>query len=106
MIRNFAAFLIGLVVVLWAQLAHAGDGATLVFREGHVAHVDDGYQTIVDAYKRLGKSDSRHQILEMTLNGGSFLIDLAEVVIVCRDKCVGLEISDPRRTSKITKSSE
>lgn len=78
--------------------AHAGDGATILFREGHVAYLANGYTTLVEEYKKLNSKDASHSIVELKLESSPFLINLAEVVIICRDRCTSLEVIDPRRT--------
>jgi hypothetical protein len=80
--------------------AHAGTGATLVFREGQVVYLDDGYATLVEAYKNMDKHADSRKIIEMTLNGSSFLLDLSQVVIVCRDKCASIQVVDPRKSGR------
>ena len=80
--------------------AYAGDGATLLFREGHVAYVGNGYASLVDEYKKLNRQDSKHHIIELKIESSPFLINLAEVVIICRDRCTSLEVMDPRKSSQ------
>ena len=81
-------------------VAHAGDAATVIFKSGQVVRIDDGYQTLVDAMDGLNGKDVKHQILKMKIGGSSFLMNIAEVVIVCRDSCSNITILhqlDPKR---------
>ena len=79
---------------------YAGDAATLIFESGQVVKIDDGFRQIVDAMKGLNSSSSDHKIVELNIGGGSFLLNVAQVVIVCRDACEPLTVLhqlDPRR---------
>lgn len=79
--------------------ARAGDGATIVFASGLRAYINNGYGVLVQQMKQLQSQD--HQIVELNIEGGSFLLDVAQVVIVCRDRCTSLEVvdfRDPART--------
>lgn len=77
--------------------AHAGDGATILFKEGQVAYIANGYQQLVDEYKKLGSDNKTHKIIQLNLESSPFLINIAEIVIICRDRCSSLEVFDPRR---------
>jgi hypothetical protein len=76
--------------------AFAADAATLIFRSGQRVYVDDGFRLIVDAMKSLNEKSQDHKVVELNIGGGSFLLNVAEVVIVCRDKCVSLQVIDTR----------
>lgn len=82
-------------------VAFAGDAATVVFKSGQVAKIEDGYRQIVNAMTRLNDKSEGHKILEMEIGGGTFLLNVSEVVIVCRDDCRGLKVQhqlDPARS--------
>ncbi|RIL11148.1 MAG: hypothetical protein DCC75_02935 [Proteobacteria bacterium] len=88
-------FTLGLVAPAWA-----GDKATIVFESGQVVTIDDGYRQIIDAMKKLDGQNVEHRIVEFQIGGGSFLLNVAEVVIVCRDNCSSLTVVhqlDPKR---------
>lgn len=93
----FAMLAANALVLLAPLKAYAGDGATLVLREGQVVRTKFGFKDISEAYKRMG-SNQGNRILALTMEGGTFLINLAEVAIVCRDDCPALTVEDPRRT--------
>jgi hypothetical protein len=76
--------------------AHAGDGATLVFESGQLVRLNNGYGAILSAMKNLNDTNQKHRIVELNLEGNSFLLNVAEVVIVCRDRCSSLEVQDLR----------
>ncbi len=78
--------------------AYAADGATIVFTSGQVVRLQDGFKDLAPAFKRLSdkKGNQEHQVVQLTLNGNTFLLNLAEVVILCRDDCGGLSIEDKR----------
>ncbi len=81
------------------QHADAGDGATIIFREGHVMFVDNGFTRIADAMKDLNKTTLRHRVVEFNTGQGNFVLNVAEVRAVCRDKCKieVLDLRDPIR---------
>jgi hypothetical protein len=99
--RILALILCCLSVALFGpSSAWAGDAATVIFKSGQVVRIDDGYQQILDSMDRLDGKDIKHQILKMKIGGSSLLMDIAEVVIVCRDECNNVTILhqlDPRR---------
>ncbi len=80
--------------------ALAGDGATLLFKEGQVAYISNGYSALVQEYKRLEGKNATHKIVELNLESSSFLINIAEIVLICRDRCTSLEVNDPRKSSQ------
>jgi hypothetical protein len=86
------------VLFLFNNNCFAGDGATILFREGHVAYLANGYATLESEYKKLSGTDLKHKIVELKLESSPFLINLAEVVLICRDQCSSLEVKDPRQT--------
>lgn len=81
------------------QGASAADGATLVLREGQIVRTNFGFKEIAEAFKKMPASE-HHKVLELTIEGGSFLINLADVAIVCRDDCPSLQVEDPRQTNR------
>lgn len=88
-----------LSLILVSQ-AWAGDGATVIFKSGQVVQIDDGYRQIVESMKTLNGASTDHKILELTIGGSSFLLNISEVVIVCRDNCSNVVILhqlDPKR---------
>ena len=76
--------------------ALAGEAATIVFRSGQVVRINDGYNAVVAAMSKLNASSQAHSIVNLNIGGGSFLLNVAEAVIVCRDHCPSLEIVDVR----------
>ena len=98
-IFKFSALVLVSLISL-TSTAYAGDGATLLFREGQLAYVANGYSALVEEYKKLNRNDSKHNIIELKIESSPFLINLAEVVIICRDRCTSLEVMDPRRSAQ------
>lgn len=90
-----ATFMLALVLVA-AAAARAGEAATLVFRSGQVVYLDNGYGAIVAAMSKLNHDSQAHNIVDLNIGGGSFLLNVAEVVIVCRDNCPSLTVQDMR----------
>ena len=85
--------------ILWAvpfSSAHAADAATLVFRSGIRVYINNGYGKILDAMNRLNKDDRDHSIVQFDYEGGPFLLNVSELVLVCRDRCTTLEVVDIR----------
>jgi putative cell wall-binding protein len=74
----------------------AADAATIVFRSGQVVRLNDGFKDIAPALERLNENSQDHKIVQLTLSGNTFLLNLAEVVILCRDDCRGLTVEDKR----------
>lgn len=92
---------LALTTLFSTSSALAGDGVTVIFKSGQVVVMDYGYQKIVDQVKASGRSQSNtNSFVELTVNGGSFLLSLDEIALVCRDDCRNLVVShqqDPKR---------
>ena len=85
----------------------AADGATLVFKSGQVVFLNNGYKQLSELLSKLSKKSQDHQFVELNLEGSSFLLNISEVVILCRDHCSNLEIidvRDPARTGSANQS--
>lgn len=66
--------------------------ATVVFTNGQVLILDDTY-----AYARLAEAVKvKKGFVELGLKSGSFLINLDQVVTICREDCRKLIYKDPR----------
>ncbi len=90
-------------ILFFSSSAFAADRATVLFESGQIVVVDDGYLKIVEEYKRLNRNSSEHHIIELSVGGGTFLMNLAQVVVVCRDDCRSLFYThqlDPGRGKK------
>ena len=101
MLKHCALLLFGLL--LFAAPAFAGDAATVVFKSGQVVQIPDGFREIINSMKTLNRESSDHAIVEMNIGGGTFLLNVAEVVIVCRDECKSVNIRhqlDPARSKR------
>lgn len=85
-----------LFIVLSASSAFAADAATLIFKSGQVVKINDGFKDIVAAMKDLNNKSQDHHVVQLDIGGGTFLLNVAEVVIVCRDDCKGLDVVDRR----------
>lgn len=89
-----------LLMALWPTVAFAGDGATIIFNSGQIVKIDDGFRQVVEAIKSQSKDSNTSRFIELNLGGGTFLLNLNEIAIVCRDNCTGLTIQhqlDPKR---------
>lgn len=93
--RIFLGLLSFFVVASIPGSAFAGDAVTIVFNSGQVVRIDDGYRQIVDALRSIDKTADEHRIVELNIGGGSFMIDVADVVIACRDRCENLTVLYP-----------
>lgn len=89
-------FVTALLVLARVPVALAGDGATIVFESGQLVRLNNGYAAVLSAMKTLNDSNQKHRIVELNIEGDSFLLNVAEVVIVCRDRCSSLEVVDLR----------
>ncbi len=90
-----AAATVALSVIPTAS-ALAGEAATIVFRSGQVVRIEDGYSAVVAAMSKLDGGSASHRIVNLNIGGGSFLLNVAEAVIVCRDHCPSLQVVDVR----------
>ena len=88
---------LAVAAVFMSVPAHAGDAAMVVFRSGQMVRVDDGFRQIADALKALDGTEHRHKVVELNLGGGTFLIDVADAAIVCRDRCDSLKIIETKK---------
>jgi len=92
---------LGTAFLIRPNTALAGDAATLIFESGQVVMIEDGYRQIVDSMKGLTGQPDQHKIVELNIGGGSFLLNVSQVVVVCRDDCKSLLIRhqlDPARS--------
>lgn len=91
MIKRLSSVLVA--ALLCPVSALAGDGVTMIFRSGQVVLIDNGYKQIVDAMKSLNdEKDVRHRIVALDIGGDNFMLNLAELVVVCRDTCKSLTV--------------
>ena len=74
-------------------------GATLIFKSGIKIYINNGYEKVVDAFSKLD-SDARHKVIPLDVEGGIFLLDVAEVVVVCKEKCTSMTLEDTRDPSR------
>jgi hypothetical protein len=88
-----------LAVLASSASAWAGEGATIIFRSGQTIMLDSGYNEIAAAVKaHTNKRTS--EIVSLNIGGNEILLDVSEVVLLCRDSCRTLRLShqlDPER---------
>ncbi len=96
----FATFTLAAFCLVTPAATYAAEGATLLFREGQVVYVTNGYKQLAENFKAMSGKSVQAKIIEVNIEGSTFLINLSEVVLVCRDRCSNLEINDPRKTEK------
>lgn len=85
-----------LFCLLCATPAYAADGATIIFDSGTAVQINNGYKQIIDSlreFNRTGKST----YVEITVEGSSFLINLEEITVICRDACPNLKILNSKK---------
>lgn len=88
-------------ILISASSAFAGDGATLVFKSGQVVYLNYGYQVLATAMSNQFARGQTHAVVELAQEGSSSLVNISEVVVLCRDRCKNLEVidfRDPART--------
>ena len=85
-----------LTFAVMPRQALAADGATIIFRSGIRAYVSNGYSKILEVMKNLNNSSARHSVVQLDIEGAPFLLNVAEVVILCRDECTSLDVIDTR----------
>ena len=81
-------------------LAYAGDAATIVFESGQVIYVDNGYSEVAKAMKELESKSKPHKVIEFKVCSGTFMLNVADVVAVCRDQCSSMRLVDMRDPSR------
>jgi hypothetical protein len=89
-----------------ASEAYAGDAAMLIFKSGQVVKIDDGFRQISEALKRGQDAEGKSAVVELNLGSGTFLLNVAEVAVACRDDCSGITVMhqlDPKRGGYNTK---
>lgn len=93
--------------VLWAALilavnlpamALAQEEVALALKSGHVIRIPYGYSQIAEAMKRM--REERNFVVEINVNGAPMLLNLPEVVAVCKGKCTYLDVVDKRDPSR------
>jgi len=95
-----AIFAVGLFLVLHLMNTSAeATGATLIFKSGIKIYINNGYEKVVDAFSKLD-SDARHKVVPLDVEGGIFLLDVAEVVVVCKERCSSMTLEDTRDPSR------
>ncbi len=67
--------------------------ATVVMQSGLVITIDNSYKQIVDAVK----GQKKEGFLELNVQGSSLMVNLKEVVVVCKDSCSSMVIVSPAR---------
>ena len=100
--RPVYIFVFSALLLLNSRVALAGDAATLVFKSGQMVMIEDGYNKVVDQMRSISGKPEQPHIVELNIGGGSFLLNISEVVIVCRDDCKSLIVRhqlDPARAS-------
>lgn len=91
----FKSFLAASLITLFIPAFASATGATLVMKSGLRIYVNNGYEKIVDGFETIDK-DARHKIVSLDIEGGIFLLDLSELVLVCKEKCTSISIVDTR----------
>ena len=96
----FLAALFLSTVLSFPNQAFAGDGAKIVLKSGIIIFINNGYQSVIEEMMKLNRNSQDHRIVKLTIEGGTFLLNTAEVVLVCRDRCKSLEVIDTRDPSR------
>jgi len=74
--------------------AYGADAATVIFDSGQTIRVDDGFRQIAEAMKT-----GKPEVLELAVGNATVLLNIREVVVLCRDQCRGVGIKhqlDPK----------
>ena len=77
-----------LAVPAWA----APDPATLLLKSGAVLRLNDGYRELVQAMTSLGSSSSTVKVIDLSIGGEPFIINMVEVVVLCKGTCNALKV--------------
>lgn len=100
-VRRLLLQFVGILALCVPLSAYAGDAATVVFKSGQIVEIENGYRQVIEAMQQLAKGQKDYYIVDLNIGGGSFLLNVAEVVIVCRDDCKSLRVRhqlDPARS--------
>jgi hypothetical protein len=92
--------LVAIFVLMVPKAAHAGDGATIVFKSGVIVTLNNGYKQLVDGMKELRTKGSQNFPVEILIEGNSFFVNLGEVAVLCRDSCSSLTVVAPKSQGK------
>ena len=96
--RLFTILLVALTInITTSSPAYAGDGITLVFKSGVVVYFNNGYKQILDEVKKFNRQGSDTYMGELSIGGETMVINLAEVVILCRDRCSGMQVVNEKK---------
>ena len=85
---------------IFASNAYAGDAATMIFRSGAIVYIDNGFKQLAEGMRGLKNKGSDNYPVEVNIENTTFYINLAEIALLCRDKCSSLDIKKPTPQSR------
>ena len=88
----------GLLNLLVAAPALAGEDVTIVFKSRAIVHIRNAYKQIANGLKDFNRRAGgvENYMLELNLEGNTFFINLADIAVLCRDRCRSMEIIFPK----------
>ena len=89
--KHLVAITLGLLISAMPAWA-APDPATLLLKSGAVLRLNDGYRELVQAMTSLGSSNSTVKVLDLSIGGEPFIINMVEVVVLCKGSCNAMKV--------------
>jgi len=97
---RFIAFVAVIFMVLSAAPLYAADAATVIFKSGQVVRINDGFRQIEAELSKVNGKNIDHHNVQLNLGCGALIMNVAEIVVLCRDDCRDVVIAhqlDPKR---------
>lgn len=80
-------------VLFMPSTVFAGDGVTIIFKSGQTITFPDGYRQVAQAFRSLdGTKDNEKRVVELVLGGSTFVLQLNDIEMLCRDQCANATI--------------
>jgi hypothetical protein len=80
--------------------AMAAEPVTVVLKSGQIFRLSDGYRDLALAMKTTAGSTSKTRVIDLSIGGEPFVIDLNEIVLVCRNDCKPLTVVDSKTSER------
>ena len=89
-----------LLPCLTPSYAFAGDGATIVLKNGTTVYLNKGFKQIESGIRSAFRNNSKSLYIEVKLGTAPFYINLDNVAIVCRDQCSSMKSVEMKTSSR------
>ena len=98
--KQFKLFFVSMSVIMGAGFfrpAFAGDAVTIVYTNGVIAKLRNGYQQVADSIREFNRKGTENFLTKVTIEGETFFINLGDVALICRDECKSLQLKFPEK---------